>query len=63
MVSLDRIKIMRQSRNYPESDVVTKVSDVVFLRNVRKSLASWVAGPFKLKGDDLTMPIRAVSET
>jgi hypothetical protein len=45
--------VMRQSRNCAVEDVVTRTSDVVFLRNARSSFLSWVMGLVKLKAEDL----------
>ncbi len=45
-------EIIRQSSG-STTDVVMKVSDVVFLRSARNSLLSWVMGLLKLKAEDL----------
>ena len=46
-------EIMRQSRECAAEDVVTRTSDMVFLRNARSSFLSWVMGLVKLKAEDL----------
>jgi hypothetical protein len=46
-------EVMRQSRHSETQDVITEVSDVVFLRNARQSFLSWVMGLVKLKAEDL----------
>lgn len=46
-------EVMRQSRNCAAEDVVTRTSDIVFLRNARGSFLSWVMGLVKLKAEDL----------
>ena len=46
-------EIMRQSRKCDREDVVMKASDVVFLKNARKTFLSWVVGLVKLKPEDL----------
>jgi hypothetical protein len=46
-------EIMRQSRECDTEDVVSKVSDVVFLKNARQSFLSWFMSLIKLKAEDL----------
>ncbi|HEX6504545.1 MAG TPA: hypothetical protein VF011_15000 [Terriglobales bacterium] len=46
-------EVIRQSRHCSVEDVVTRTSDVLFLRNARSSFLSWVMGLVKLKADDL----------
>jgi hypothetical protein len=45
--------VMNQSRDCAVEDVVGRISDVLFLRNARRSFLSWVMGLVKLKPDDL----------
>jgi hypothetical protein len=47
-------EIIHQSREADSQDIVTKVSDVVFLRNARRSFLSWVMGLVKLKAEDMS---------
>jgi len=46
-------EVMRQSRKCASEDVVIKASDVVFLKNAKKSFLSWVMGLVKLKAEDI----------
>lgn len=46
-------EVMRQSRSCAVEDVITRTSDIVFLRNARSSFLSWVMGLVKLKAEDL----------
>jgi hypothetical protein len=46
-------EVMRQSKDSDTEDVVTSVSDVVFLKNARQSFLSWIMGLVKLKAEDL----------